>query len=187
MAEVYGLHSGDDIIRYIGMTSRTGVQRFKEHLRASKAGKRFPIYDWMRKHGQAVQVVTIEICDNDIQAKELEKSLIAKIGRDHLLNCTDGGDGVTGWTYAARLKMSKIKSNPSLETRAKISASKKGQKFTQEHKEKLSLARTGLKPSAETRAKLSEAKKNQSPETRAKIAAAQKARHAAGVYRKEGI
>lgn len=187
MAEVYGLHSGDDVIRYIGMTSRTGMQRFKEHLRASKAGKKFPIYDWMRKHGQSVQVVTIEICQNDTQAKELEKSLIARIGRNNLLNCTDGGDGVTGWTTEARLKMSKIKSNLSPETRAKISESKKGQKLSPEHKEKLSLARTGLKPSAETCAKLSEAKKNQSAETRAKIAAAQRARHAAGVYRKEGI
>ena len=51
---------------------------------------------------------------------------------------------------------------------------KKGKKFSEEHKKKLSEAHKGKKRSEETRKKIAEAKKNISEETRKKIAEAKK-------------
>jgi NUMOD3 motif-containing protein len=73
-------------------------------------------------------------------------------------NCTDGGDGKTGWS-------------PSPETRAKLSKIAKNRKYSLETRRKLSLSHMGIKHSAESKAKIGRANSLRvvSPETRAKL------------------
>ena len=92
------------------------------------------------------------------------------LGRGCLRNLTDGGEGVSG-------------RGTSVETRAKISAANKGRTFSPEHRTRLGAASKGrrLSFSAEHRAKLSAALagrkgRDHSPETRAKLSAANKGR-----------
>lgn len=186
MAIVYGLHAGDGNIRYVGMTTRSIESRFKEHVKLRNSGKKFPVYDWMRKYGDLVEVIIIESYKTNDEAKHGEINYIAKIGRENLLNCTNGGDGVTGWTEEQKAKMSEIKKAQSKEIGLKISKTKTGKTLSEEHKRNVGKSRLGYKHSPETRAKMSKSKQNQSPETRAKISQAQKARHAAGFYSKKG-
>jgi hypothetical protein len=123
---------------------------------------------------------------SDREACDLEKELIALHGRIDLktgclFNLTDGGEGTAGRVL-------------SMETKAKMSASRKGYKPTPEsiakravsmteykHSpetiEKMRLAHRGVKHSPETKAKISaivRARRAVSAETRAKISAANK-------------
>lgn len=101
------------------------------------------------------------------EAVNKEKELIELYGRRDLglgtlVNMTDGGDGLE---------------NPSEEVREKISRSHKGKKFSEEHKRKLSEARTGKKRgplSEEHKKKISEANRGKtfSEESRSKMKAA---------------
>ena len=76
-------------------------------------------------------------------------------------------------------KISLANSNPSDETRAKMSMSRKGLvTISDEHRAKISAARTGSVASPETREKMSLSHKNPSPETRKKISDASKGRTA---------
>ena len=186
MAIVYGLHAGDNVIRYVGMTARSAKERFREHIKHRNANKHFPVYDWMRKYGDEIQIVILQSYETRAEASKGEVAFIKELGFDNLLNCTYGGEGVTYWSDEARAKMSKTKSNQSLETREKIAKAKTGKTLSKEHKEKLRKARLGYVHSDKTKAKMSKAKQNQSPETREKISNAQKARHAAGFYGKKG-
>jgi uncharacterized protein YdaL len=97
-------------------------------------------------------------------AHQLEIALIAEHGRKDLnegilLNMTDGGEGTSGLSDAAKAKMSnslrgKLKSK---ETRAKMSAAK--QNMTDETKEKIRKGNLGRKLSNETKALMSAKKK----------------------------
>lgn len=95
---------------------------------------------WLRrivsKEGE-VPIVTIRSGLSEPEAFEIEIALIKAIGRHPngpLVNMTDGGDGLVGL---------------SAETRAKMSASKRGVIFSPEHREKLSQAKLGKKQTPE--------------------------------------
>lgn len=96
---------------------------------------------WKRienKHGRIVEIVKDGLQENE--AFELEKEVIAFYGRKNLCNLNDGGYGGT---------------NPSQETRLKMSVAKKGKKSSPETIEKKRIASTGRKHSEETKAKIS--------------------------------
>lgn len=96
---------------------------------------------WKRienKHGRIVEIVKDGLQESE--AFELEKEVIAFYGRKNLCNLNDGGYGGT---------------NPSKETRLKMSIAKKGKKPTPETIEKKRIASTGKKHTEETKAKLS--------------------------------
>lgn len=89
------------------------------------------------------------------EAFDLEKYTIARFGREHgnpsgpLVNCTDGGEGSTGFrmTQESRDKMSIARTGlvPSQESRIKISKANKGKKKSDETKLKISMAKRGKK------------------------------------------
>jgi len=123
----------------------------------------------------------------------LEKGLIHLLGKvkngGPLVNITDGGDGVSGLRHSLktiRKLRQKQKGNkyrlgqhPTPETRAKLSASKKGRPLSLAHRKALSRAQKKRPPcSEETRRKISAAKtgKKWSPERRAILRAANRSR-----------
>ena len=63
--------------------------------------------------------------DNEVCAFSFEKSLIRFYGRENLVNLTDGGEGLSGFS-------------PSNETRIKMSLSRKGKKHSDKTKKKMS-------------------------------------------------
>ncbi|CAB4125199.1 Nuclease associated modular domain 3 [uncultured Caudovirales phage] len=97
----------------------------------------------------------------EIDAHNLEILLIAKYGRKDLgtgilYNRTDGGDGTSGAILSE-------------ETRAKMSAARKGKKLSEETRAKMSAVRKGRSNGCEGR--------THSPETKAKMVAAQHKRY----------
>ena len=153
--------------------------RWKDHVRKSHNPHLKSIYALA---GGDLPILKIreELTNED--AIETEIALIAAIGRKTagsgpLVNMTDGGDGRLG-------------GSPSIETRAKLSVSRKGTPLTPralaslalgralprspENLEKLRSANVGRVFTPEARAKISAANKGRThtPETRAKVAAA---------------
>lgn len=114
------------------------------------------------KYGMTVEILCDGV-DEDF-AFLLESDIIAKLGRRDLktgalVNMTDGGDGVPGYTHtpAVRAKISRAFRGKKLspEHRANISKGQIGKKQSEEHCANMSKARLGKKASAETRDKLS--------------------------------
>ena len=99
------------------------------------------------KHGFKAVILVNNISED--KAFELEKEFIRQIGRENLVNLTDGGDGVSGLAHSeeTRQKISKAKKGKkspnfgkqhSAETRQKISKAKKGKQLSEEHRAKIS-------------------------------------------------
>lgn len=91
----------------------------------------------VKKYGRTVEIV--KRFDDEDLAFELEKELIAFYGRDKVCNLTDGGMGGVA---------------VSEETRAKMSAARKGRKVSEETREKMRRAATGRRHSDDTKQKL---------------------------------
>lgn len=90
--------------------------------------------------------------ETECNLKEIE--LISKFGRNDLgqgtlVNYTDGGEGMSNPTLETRQKLSKVHIGKvtSEQTKKKLSIAHKGKTLSEEHKVKLSLAKLG-KPSA---------------------------------------
>ena len=104
------------------------------------------------------------------------------LGTGILHNRTDGGDGVSNPSDETRRKISEAKKGNtnmlgkthSEEHKIKISESSKGKTLSEETRRKLSEAHKGKTLSEETRKRMSEAKKNMSEETRKKLSDASK-------------
>jgi len=82
----------------------------------------------VKKHGLLVEIIVSGL--QEWYAFELELELITKHGRETLCNLTNGGDGASGCIR-------------SVETRKKISKSKKGVPLSDKHKSKISSAGKG--------------------------------------------
>lgn len=132
MYKIYGLKLKDDnMIKYIGYTSRELEVRLKEHLSVTiylkhKNGQ------WLKKYKNEIEIVLLE---SNIQSHEdvCKKEIFYikeynELGYN-LNNATFGGDGCV----------------PTEETREKISKALKGRKVSEETKLKQSLAIKGKK------------------------------------------
>lgn len=135
---IYGLHSGDGNIRYIGYTTMTPARRLTAHRCTARNNPQRRISKWMNKAG--IESIQMEVLEQytEISLDDLLDREIARIAEGYseglnLVNHTSGGEG--GATRvgmknseAQKLAVSKaLKGVPkSAEHRAKISACQKG-------------------------------------------------------------
>ena len=201
---VYGLVDPLDTrhVRYVGLAMRR--ERPFIHARDARRSGTFATnkINWIRKiqaEGREPVALILEELPKDSSltfvgfVESCYIKSLKEIGH-RLTNLTDGGDGVVNPSPEVREQMSRsAKARPafSLETRAKMSASKMGHVVTQAHREKLRKTLTGQKhpaerveknrvshlgqtQTAEHRAKNSAANRGRilTPETRAKMSAA---------------
>lgn len=164
MSCVYALTDlSDGAIRYVGKTNYTHTERLRVHIAEAKRGSTFPVHRWLRKHDLACGLVILEADPEDIAEAERSWIAVCRAAGDRLLNCTDGGEGMTGYRYSeeSRAKMSESgKRRPPIsdKTRAKLRAARLGKKMSPESRDRLSQARTGMTFSDEHRANLAAAK-----------------------------
>lgn len=195
MTRIYTLSDPrDGAVRYVGKTCMSLRKRLRDHIREADSGRwRSHSARWIRSLsalGLAPLMQQIDTAHGDAWV-EIETYHIAKYRADgaSLTNITAGGEGMMGW-------------NPSPETRAKMSAAKKGKRLgippspqtiaalrlantgkviPDKQKAAQSAKMTGRKASAETKAKMSVTRKGRpsgpmSLETRAKLSLAAIAR-----------
>lgn len=176
---------------YIGVTNNFNA-RMSQHKYKKNKGVNSPLYNKMNKYNHETSILIESDSYEEILKMEV---IVIKNFRDlgyEVLNLTDGGEGVLGYSYERtsehKNKMSTILKGKvvSDETRAKLSKSLKGRQFNEEWKIELSenSARymLGKHHSEETKEKMSKMKigkydgenhpmysKNHSEETKLKI------------------
>lgn len=177
---VYGLCSSESgEVRYIGQTAQSLAKRLDSHIHPPKHARQRHCYKWIKSVMAKGHTVLIKIIYENAVWNETEQDLIRvfKEMGARLANHTDGGGGVRNriWTP---------------EQRKKLSDSRKGMVFSQEHRANLVRCRAGRifpvdmgkKISASMKGKLpanilalhaSVRGKPKSPEHRAKLSAAQ--------------
>lgn len=137
---------------YVGYTSKTAEVRFSAHLQNARWKKRTALYDAIRCYGpDAFSVEEILKCETHAEACEHERRLIVEMSSllPQGYNMTHGGDGVpltaeqraaasakkrgrcTPKQWAASQRRRGVKASP--ETRAKLSACRRGKKHSEEH------------------------------------------------------
>jgi hypothetical protein len=133
-------------IFYIGKGQNRRVFHHEKEARSGHNCYKCNVIRKVWREGGEIQRYILLTTNDEQEALEYEKEMIALHGRENLTNCTDGGDGV---------------SNPPEEVRRKIGAAHKGKPGS----------RRGAKASEETRAKMSAAQKGKSvsPDAREKI------------------
>ena len=171
---VYAIIDGTNDFEYIGQTTRSVEERFKEHTKAdSRIGYA------IRAHGEDMFIVVVlKVCHSKDELDYWEQRLIKSRNTKHPngYNMTDGGDGCTGFTPELRKKMSEARRGKSLSSEhcAHISEALKGKTFTPERCAHIAEALKGRSLSPEHRKKISASGKGKklTPEHCAKIAAA---------------
>lgn len=158
-----------ELVRYVGVTNNPR-RRFRRHMRdaeTTRTHKALWIASAVRSGGSVLMAILSDGLSH-ADALSREADVIAKyrsFGFD-LTNTTDGGDGVVGLVHSDAAKSA-------------MSRARRGRKFSDEHREKLSASqkgRPGKPQSAETIAKrrasmLGKKFGPHSDETRAKISA----------------
>jgi len=166
---IYGLINSDTLeIRYIGKTILLPEKRLIQHKRR-KDNKH--LRNWLVKYPVSIIVLECVGIIENLNVVEIRWIADMRAQGARLLNLTDGGEGILGHPHTLEAKTKMRGRKLSLETKAKMSASKIGNKYslghtysrTTETKDKLSAAMMGrqnakgckhTKVSAETRAKI---------------------------------
>lgn len=104
---VYALASSrDDEVRYIGQTVRSVEQRLQGHKCTANHKCKNPVHKWMKREiDEGFEIMSI-VLDSDAIWHETEMAMIAKYRADgvRLLNLTDGGEGILGFTANKGIK-----------------------------------------------------------------------------------
>lgn len=158
---------------YIGKTTKTIKERFKEHIETSRKVNSYRhksyLYNSMRKHGiENFSIEVIETCESEKQLNERERFWIKELNtRDPNVgyNIHEGGNGGrTQLEYTCSEKQLECLSlgwyaPMSAENKALVSKIHKGKMVGVETREKLRNAQLGKKASEETKEKMSNAHK----------------------------
>ena len=161
---IYGLVDTDTMeLRYVGQTTQSLAKRFNAHMRLRSSN--IHLNNWLRTAD--VSAIVLERIPVDLDEAEMCWIADMRAAGTRLLNITDGGGGINGYTHSAK-------------SRAKMSIANTGRVVSDTHKTKLSTAAMGHSVNAETRAKISVAMRGKqhamghicSIEARAKISAA---------------
>lgn len=157
--KIYGLKSKDNIIRYIGLTKRSLNKRLSEH----KYYKNRCLTEWMIENNKEIFIVLIEDNINSLEEANIKEIFWIKFYKENLLNRTNGGDGIFGKKH-------------SIESKKKISSSKKGKYHTEYTKNLMSITRKGYlnnmynkNHSEETKKKISNSKKGKNINVKERI------------------
>jgi hypothetical protein len=90
--------------RYVGKTTQYMIDRRKAHLRTAKRGDQKPLYRWLRKRldGRGFATRLIEHVPPSVDWQERERYWIRtyREAGHHLLNLTDGGEGLHGHRFS---------------------------------------------------------------------------------------
>lgn len=209
---VYGLIAGDEhFIRYIGQTVQKPQNRLRYHLYAARKHNRTAVQRWISAAVRRGAVVRMEVLEANAEWHAAEKRIIAfhrELGAS-LLNLTDGGEGTLGFTYVGPkkpwlsernrqrsgapgrkltqgeidrlVKYSRGAKRPYTAERNRARAGMPGHKHTDEHKIYMSQLLKGHEVSPETRAKIGAANKGRvrTEEARQRMREAQLRRQAA--------
>lgn len=149
---IYGIKLiGDTNVRYVGLTTRTLEQRFLDHKKMARRGRKYPIYDWLRKHGEDnVEIFLIEEVQDCLESRESYWIQYYRESGYDLLNLTDGGQGPNGHTWTDEQReahsraMKEVVNRP--EVKEKIKKNRiivYGRKHSEEQKKKWSRDRKG--------------------------------------------
>jgi hypothetical protein len=144
--------ASDGSIFYVG--KGTG-RRSHDFVRRSQHWKHIAT-----KHGVMVEFVQSGI--TEYEALKIEVQTIAEIGREHLCNKTDGGEGFVGLVrtdeHRKKIGSAHKGKKKSPEAIAKMVASITGRKLSDEHKRKLSQIRKGKPKTQEHIKKVAQAR-----------------------------
>lgn len=132
---VYVLCRPDGRPFYVGKGQGGRVDAHEWAAQHGYKGRRFSIIRKIWRQGGQVFKMKVFTTENEWEAYDMEQRIIAAIGREHLSNETDGGDGNFGW-------------QPSIETRARLSAAGRGRKLSPEWYANVQAAKIG-KPRSE--------------------------------------
>ena len=127
---VYALIDGTDDSEYVGQTTKTVEERFKQHTQADSY-----IGHVIRARGEDMFVVVVlKVCTDKAELDYWERRLIKSRNTKHPngYNLTDGGEGTLG-----------VERTP--EQKAKLSEARKGKPLPLEHRQKISEAERGEK------------------------------------------
>lgn len=143
---VYRIRNIDNGMEYVGTTTTSVPQRWREHVRAAfQQNRPQPLYVAMRRHGvEAFHVETMKECSSYEEMLQVEIELIRdrQTLAPHGYNLVRGGRGNFGWQMPKAVKQKiaqKAIGRPawfrgqkhSTETRAKMSAARKGKPKTE--------------------------------------------------------
>ena len=152
MNEVYLITNRVNGKRYVGITSRGYLERFKEHILSADQGSKASIHSAIRKYGPSnFDVILLEDNISDDLISEKEKYYISLYNTFYTsgvgYNMTEGGGGVAGYkhTSASKSRISKsLKGHVFPESRNdKIKEAMTGRTYKQEWRDALSKARSG--------------------------------------------
>ena len=120
---VYLIVDGTNDLEYVGQTTKTAEERFKEHMRNKKSliGKS------IRAHGvENFTVVILKECERPEELDRWEKYFIKwrNTMYPNGYNFTEGGEGTVGYSFTD-------------EQRANVAAARKGKTLSAEHKVKI--------------------------------------------------
>ena len=112
---IYGLHCTchpEEGVRYVGKTTSGANKRLRQHIsNAHRAGagsaRDLPVYRWIRKHGDAIQVTALEEAA-PADLNEREKHWIQELDTFKGvkgLNLSLGGDGGVGFKHSKESKL----------------------------------------------------------------------------------
>jgi hypothetical protein len=149
-------------IFYVGKGTKRKCKTFytlkSEFLRAYESRGRNKYWNNITNFTEYRVEIIMDNLTSD-EANELEIFLISIYKRfdccgGMLVNATDGGEGVTGFSFSEetieKMRKNNLGKIVSEDTKSKISKAGKGKKLSEEHKQKLSLAHTGKKMSQES-------------------------------------
>ena len=167
---------------YIGLTTRTLEERWKQHIYESNKKDSWewntPLGNAIKKYGKdSFQVFVLEECSSETELKQKEIQLIRErksLATETGYNLTLGGDGRLGYKLSEETKrkigegnIGKVMSNEAKE-KMSVAAKKRsvgklspmdGKKHTEESKQKIISFLIGRKQSEETKRKKSESMK----------------------------
>lgn len=161
---VYGLSSSiDGVVRYVGQTVQPLSVRLKDHINRARAGKKWALCHWIRKHeslGETIQISVIE--ENAVlHISEIHWIATYRAAGIRLVNATAGGEGIVGLLRTAEHQEKIAKAQRGRKRRPLTDDEKqvlsrilKTRTFSDEHRRRISEKRKAQGISAETQEKM---------------------------------